>query len=439
MHVKKTVAVVLFLIVIIISFPVPQQAQFKPLYTYYNMFYGARSIGMGNAFTAMADDLSAVFRNPAGVAEMVGPQMFLDYRSDKINYDYATDTLTTGSITQEYDYSFESTLKNADFLSISAPVVFWDMKWNFALSYYRYIPYGFKGQARDRRVGIDDTLPESLIQDIDGSGGFDVLALTGAFHLSEYFSLGITMQNFFNSGDITYTQTPQGYGYVDQYTDKMKERNFIFGLLFHMTENISLGISYNTQYRAKLTSQRVLYSDATETTTTSESTSTVLIPAQLSYGLLLKPYKFLDVTIDYTKQYWSKSLIKDYYGQTEEITYPVLNHFPYNQRDFAAWRFGGQVKIPLRTTIIALRGGYSIDQQIFADATDQKIKLKGISVGLGISISDRVQLDAAYMRQKASWKELSFLDPSAYIDATMTNDIIALSVSLNFGPRQLIK
>jgi long-subunit fatty acid transport protein len=430
---KHLTTVALLFLVLLVCFPVSQLARFKPLYTYYNMFYGARSLGMGNAFTALADDLSAVFRNPAGVAELSGPQIFMDYRSDKINYDYAPDTLTTDSVTQEYDYTFQSTLKNADFFSVSAPVVFWDIKWSFALSYYRYIPYGFKGKGQDRRVGIDETLPDSYIMNIDGSGGLDVMALTGAFYLSDSVSFGVTVQNFFNSGEITYTQTPEGYGYTDQITDKLGDRNFIFGLLFKMMDNISLGISYNTQYRAKFTSQRIYQLDGAMEATTSDSISSVLIPAQLSYGLLLKPYKFMDITIDYTKQYWSKALIKDYYGQTDEIAFPFKDDFALNQKDFSALRFGTQIKIPLQRMTVFLRGGYSIDQQLFPDGTDQKVKLKGLSLGLGVNISKRVQLDAAYMRQKGTWNEASFLDPTAFISSTMTNKIFSLSLTLNFG------
>ena len=41
------------------------------------MGIGARAMGMSGAFTAVADDASAVFWNPAGLAQLTGNQIFL--------------------------------------------------------------------------------------------------------------------------------------------------------------------------------------------------------------------------------------------------------------------------------------------------------------------------------------------------------------------------
>ncbi len=52
---------------------------FVPLYVFGNGFYiyeqGAKAVGMGGAFTAQADDPSAIFYNPAGISQLEGTQV----------------------------------------------------------------------------------------------------------------------------------------------------------------------------------------------------------------------------------------------------------------------------------------------------------------------------------------------------------------------------
>jgi hypothetical protein len=57
-------------------------AWFGLTYSYDNLGYGVRATGMG-AFVGLADDPSAVFYNPAGIAQLERPQLYLMY--DKIS------------------------------------------------------------------------------------------------------------------------------------------------------------------------------------------------------------------------------------------------------------------------------------------------------------------------------------------------------------------
>lgn len=54
---------------------------FVPLYAFGNGFYiyeqGAKAVGMGGAFTAQADDPSAIHYNPAGISQLNGTQVMV--------------------------------------------------------------------------------------------------------------------------------------------------------------------------------------------------------------------------------------------------------------------------------------------------------------------------------------------------------------------------
>jgi hypothetical protein len=60
---------------------------------------GARALGMGSAFVAIANDPSAMYWNPAGIADLSGIEILIDhtYWIADIQYDYLAATINTGS------------------------------------------------------------------------------------------------------------------------------------------------------------------------------------------------------------------------------------------------------------------------------------------------------------------------------------------------------
>jgi hypothetical protein len=60
---------------------------------------GARALGMGGAFVAIADDPSAMYWNPAGIADLQGIQVLVDHTSwiADLQYQYIGATMSLGS------------------------------------------------------------------------------------------------------------------------------------------------------------------------------------------------------------------------------------------------------------------------------------------------------------------------------------------------------
>jgi len=61
---------------------------------------GARALGMGGAFVAVADDQSAMYWNPAGIADLSGNRVVFDHTQwvADINYNYVGATVNLGSL-----------------------------------------------------------------------------------------------------------------------------------------------------------------------------------------------------------------------------------------------------------------------------------------------------------------------------------------------------
>ena len=438
MKIKKPIKKVLPVFLLLsVSLSTVQFGQIKPLYSYYNMFFGARSISMGNAFTAVADDLTTVFRNPAGVAEFKGPRLYLNVRWDKNRYDYQPQEYTSGMYNQQYTYDFNSTLKNIDFFSISAPVFLWGVKWNFALSYYRYIPYGFNGTSQGILTTGSDTAGETAALSLAGGGGIDTMGLTSAFELTDYLSFGITLQQFFNSGSIDYELTSTAQSFRRESTEKIKGRNIILGLLFELHRNIVFGISYQFKFSGTLDAEYTSRPGDENTETATYSTEAgLVIPSQISLGLLLRPFKFMQLSFDYSKINWSKGAVSNYYDYEDELEYPVRDDFSFLQQDAVNYRLGVEFNFPIKKVDVFIRGGWFSDGQLFVDAASEAVKIKGFSLGLGVDISSRVRLDAAYMHRKATWDEPGYFDPqNATVSTDYSNKIFSLSMTIAFGKK----
>ena len=80
---------------------------------------------MGNAFTAVADDLTATFWNPAGLAALRSPELYLSYKASTQKHDYDLQSKVQPADTWLYNYNFRSHLNQVDFFSVSAPARLW--------------------------------------------------------------------------------------------------------------------------------------------------------------------------------------------------------------------------------------------------------------------------------------------------------------------------
>lgn len=437
---------VLFVLLLVVCLPSLQYGKVKSLYLYYNPNFGARSLGMGNAFTGLANDLTAVYRNPAGIAELKGPQLFVNYRIDNLGYDYQLEEAQASGYTQSYAYEFNSDLKNFDFISIAAPVFFWDVKWNFALSYYRYYPYNYTGSGlgtltTDNSASGGSILSDNYWLNVTGDNGIDVLAFTGAFYLTDYFSFGVTLQYFLNSGGSIYNTASPGIDFSQDYTEKFNGTNFIVGFLFKPNKNFSIGLGYQLKMKTTLETEYT-YRDNTDplyppSTTTDEADLT--IPSQLSVGMMFEPFKWMIITFDYTVIYWNEADLSGYFGYTDALEFPVKDDFSFAVKDNTNLRLGTELNFPLEKLTIFARAGLFSDKQLFVDALDGQVKVVGYSFGLGVDFNEMIQLDLGYMRQRAAWDEIAYINTGNTIRSKLVNHIVALSLRFSFNKKEIAR
>ena len=374
---------------------------------------GARALGMGGAFLARPDDATAATWNPAGLSYLRRPEVSV-----------VGDTLNTKTSLQS-GAAMDSTtldLTNLDFVAVTYPLSIRGAAGSFQLSYQRAIPFD-----STRETITEVTLPSGAtevanVRTYDNSGGFDVLAFGFGFKASQTLRVGGTLNRWFNGYEQRFERTPRRrVQRLDRFD--LSAWNVNLGLIWSPVEDLNLAVVGKTPFTAKV----VLYRERTDFVTGEdgapdeafgpfqhESDDVRLeFPGAWGVGASWRPRNNLTFSSDYTRTYWSKARIENYFTllQVPETQSFVVRTFDSlmwpnvdaeKQADSIQLRFGveyiifaGRVKVPIRA-------GY-INEQIYTlDDRGQAPHLNSVTVGTGL-IAGSALLDVAYQYQDGSY------------------------------------
>jgi long-chain fatty acid transport protein len=308
---------------------------------------GAKSDAMGGAFVGLANDFSAAYWNPAGLAQITKASFSL----------YGAAILPSGS------YAFSAA--GVDAKSVAKAYM---------------IPGGGYFQPLGKRVviGIYVYAPSGAGADWNGA---DLAALSGGKPFRWHSMLGI----FTASPSIAVKITDQvmvgatvdvNYGLLDmaqpfalgQYTEELRGLAVggTFGLLVKPIKQFSFGVTYKLPFTAKLKGDVTIPAAPLVGASSDVDTGTrkATWPMWLAGGVAIKPIDKLTITADVQYTNWKKM-------QTIPITFadPTWNAVfgtggPYDRVDELLWknttmlRFGAEYYV---TDALALRAGYTSD------------------------------------------------------------------------------
>jgi len=156
---------------------------------------GARSMGLGGAFVALADDATAAFANPAGLVQLVRPEISLELRRREYSTPYTEGGRAVGIDTVDglrTSFSNETT-SGLSFLSFVYP----GTKWSLALYRHQLADFSVSTEIN----GLFGDVPEGRVRryedqrtvtelDVVGTG------LSGAYQVSDKLSLGFGLSYF---------------------------------------------------------------------------------------------------------------------------------------------------------------------------------------------------------------------------------------------------
>ncbi|MCP4350606.1 MAG: hypothetical protein GY795_34495 [Desulfobacterales bacterium] len=368
---------------------------------------GARAIGMGGAFIAVADDATAASWNPGGLIQLMLPEFSVVtsgfHRGEDI--DFGTNPEGAGSHSvSELDINYFSAaypfnLFNRNMVvSLSYQHLYdFNREWQFILS-----------QNAGREISDDHW-------DYQQTGSLSVLGLSYCIQIIPEISLGITL-NFWkdiladNKWEQKYHMESSGtLGNAPLVKELDKTHIYSFsgfnanmGLLWRINYKLTLGGVLKTAFTADVEYQFQKNSIMTLPvfqTNLQNYTRDEEIKMPLSYGIGIA-YKYSDtffISGDVYRTEWDDFIYKDAKGkETSPVSGRDINKSdvsPTHQiRAGFEYRFINNKK----NYVIPLRGGIFYDP---APSEGYPDDLYGFSIGSGFTMNDRFSVDIAYQHR----------------------------------------
>lgn len=366
---------------------------------------GARAIGMGGAFIAVADDATAASWNPGGLTQLERPEISIvgSYFNRIEDNDFGTNP--EASVTQQVDGG------NLNYLSMAYPFTLLHRNMIISLN-YQYL-YDF---TREWNFSLKQQSTNYLAEqniDYKQQGGLSAIGLAYGLQVTKRISIGVTLniweRLFGDNGwkeetNRTISGNHEGDSFIFQ-SNNTEEHffsgiNFNLGFLWHLTNNFSIGGVFKSPFQADLQVDSEYYStidfpDQPQANNEVQDNRSVdnKLDMPMSYGLGMA-YRFSDtlsVSLDFYRTEWDDYVLTDSDGnEISPITGQSLSETdikPTNQV-----RLGTEYLFVNQTYIIPIRGGIFYDP---VPAEGKPDNFYGLSLGSGI-VWNSLVFDLAY-------------------------------------------
>lgn len=385
---------------------------------------GAKAMGMANAFAAQADDPTALYYNPAGIAFLKGTQVSLGSLVIAVpQTEFEGTTPLTGNLPLGNGTSpvFEKAKKDlfiapslyATYSFEAVPLTFglgvnsiyplaksWDNSSafrnqieNLAIKPINFQPtaaYRFDSLNLAIAAGLDVTHAIVSLQKSAYTSSITGGAPYGAFELGEMGVDGTATDVGYNLGLLWKPRTDLSFGVA--YRSKITlhidgDANFLATSPAGLS---AVGIDYTT-----LPSSAIPF---TRTRFTSTASTTITLPDSLSLAVAWKPIEKLTLEFDAERTGWSSyDKLEIAFDSSSKLNVFNNKPSPKNWKDVWAYKVGGQYAYNKN---LDLRAGYAYDTNPIPDSTLgpelPDSDRHNVSVGMGIH-NDTVALDCAYM------------------------------------------
>ncbi|MBF0507996.1 MAG: outer membrane protein transport protein [Deltaproteobacteria bacterium] len=403
---------------------------------------GARALGMGGAFIAVADDATAASWNPGGLIQLERPEISIvgaSWWQTEINSSQA-----------HPESNGRNSFNNMDLNYLSAAYPFYFLERNMIVSLNfqdlydmnKDIKYNYKQE------GVIGGIPFSsrAAYTFEGRGSLRALSPAFAVEITNGLSLGLavnvwTDKLFWSNGwtrKLAYTADVTFPGKLQRTATDLEEQyhdlfgiNYHIGALWNVNKWFTLGAVVKTPFTMKLTRtfkslDQIL--DPPGPAKTDKNDEDIELDFPLSYGLgtAFRLSDKLTLSADIYRTEWSQHLLRDSHGN---VFSPIAD-LPQSLADVPAThqiRIGGEYLFILEKTIIPARAGIFYDPQ---PAQGTVNPFYGFSLGSGVMIGDTV-FDVAYQyRWGREARNILFQIPDATTD--VDQHMVLLSVIQHF-------
>lgn len=364
---------------------------------------GSRALAMGGAFVGLADDFSAIYWNPAGIAQ---------FKTQYFGF-YGTDIIPSGTYKLDMTYPGIGTIPivNAETETkhylVGLAAYYYPINENLVAGIGIYVP-----------AGLGTTWDGADFSAISMGGSYEWMSRIGmvtispalAYKISEQVYVGAALNINYAMFDVKTHAGDQDLGInLGQYDENLSGWGYgaTFGILVKPSEMVSLGATVRTKAKMKFSGDITIGNlsvlglipgtplfGATIPNTTSAERE-VTWPWWLAGGVAVKPVENLTITADLQWTQWSEIDIME-----SEYDDPLWSLLVDTERkmhwdDALQIRFGAEYRI----NTIALRGGCYWDPSPAPDRTMNVLlpnyDFSAITFGLGYNLNG-LQIDIAF-------------------------------------------
>ncbi len=406
---------------------------------------GARGLGMGGAFIAVADDGTAASFNPAGLAQLRRTEFAA------VGFTDLLDSTVRVPSTGAEDTSFESHVRHQrpDFFGLAIPFEVGHHSLTVQVSYQRAVDLFGQGRATVQdTIALAELDPDlkgngDVIADIvpNQSGAFQTVSLSAGYQLTSRLSIGTSLNYWIAGwraqGENSFrlrVRPPGGARSVDvplltdDFHQDQKVRGFNASAGFLLKyPRLSLGgvvrLPFTGDYDLTENDSEVLFDQGKAQPARSidfDVKTRLHWPLSAGLGAALRPVRGLTVAGDFTQSHWSRTSIDDVpagalltpqkldANGNPEDSFTDRNFFdllPSAQTatgDTSQWRAGGEYLLTsIPRVVVPLRGGIFRDRSPVSDlGTNEGRRIRGWTAGTGLNFA-HVVLDVAFERRQS--------------------------------------
>lgn len=377
---------------------------------------GARSLGLGGAFVALADDATAAFANPAGLVQLARPEISVEVRS----WSYSTPFTEGGRLTGEPtgilldDTTGLRTARAEDDVSDLSYLSYVYPRGRWALAVYRHQLASFEQFSETQGLFADQAAFPDSPPRLSDLRTFAKLAIVNwgaaaAYRLSEAWSLGLGLS--YHESELALDSSlwavedpareeslfgPNPFlpdrrlvsGIIDS---ESSDWSYTVGVLGQLSSRWSCAAFYRQgpgfDIRSDVFTGPGLAHLIPEGTSVDTDLSVFHLPDVFGFGLAFRPLDALTISFEWDRVEYSRIFEDDDRRRLD---------------DGEELHFGAEYVLIRAKSIIALRSGVWLDpdhriRTISEDLRDQALFPGGddewhVSLGLGLAF-DRYQID----------------------------------------------
>jgi len=369
---------------------------------------GARAMGMGGAYAPVANDFSAVYWNPAGLAQVRKVGIYgglLPYCKKETGSIFNKETAATGELTKTWLAS----------IGIAVPIPTYQGSLVFALGFNRIKDFSLNYNV----TGYNPTLEFQQDEKVAVEGGIGAWSVAGAIDLSGSVSVGAALniwdgENDFSRqlilsdskrvhGDSTFYGR---FSYSDEYGGtNLKLATLIRGVRgFKFGITVASPVTYEVEktWRDEYTDY---VGDVADTTWPEEEylyTYKVQSPWSFAFG---GSWTCSNLVLAFGAHYtdWKQAQYK-----VTPTAYVSKEDFRLKYKDVWRLHFGGEVSVP--HTEIRLRAGFYTDpvaylgpRSGYGSAIRTTKQRKWLTLGAGTTVDKVFSIDAAWVH--GTWEQ----------------------------------